>query len=131
MNDHDHTTDGSGPETEPDTPAPAQAPPAGPPRVLGGRLVFVFRDDSARRVRVSGEFNGWNPSQGVFCREPDGSWKLEIDAPAPGRYRYRFLIDDTRWIEDPSHDAKESNPYGSMDSVLVIEPPRDAPPESA
>jgi 1,4-alpha-glucan branching enzyme len=98
------------------------AEPFGPPRVVGGRLVFVYHDDGAKRVRVSGEFNGWNPSQGVFGRQSDGSWRLEIDAPAPGRYRYRFLIDDTRWIEDPSHDAKEANPYGSMDSVLVIEP---------
>ncbi len=106
--------------------AEANDPPAepfGPPRIVAGRLVFVYHDDGAKRVRVSGEFNGWNPSQGVFSRQTDGSWRLEIDAPAPGRYRYRFLIDDTRWIEDPSHDSKEANPYGSMDSVLVIEPP--------
>jgi hypothetical protein len=96
--------------------------PFGPPHLVHGRLVFVYRDDTARRVRVSGEFNGWNPAHGVFCRQPDGSWRLEIDPLAPGRYRYRFLIDDTRWIEDPSHDAKESNPYGSMDSVLIVKP---------
>jgi Glycogen recognition site of AMP-activated protein kinase len=94
----------------------------GPPRVLGGRLVFVYREDAARRVRVSGEFNGWNPAHGVFARQPDGTWRLEIDPPAAGRYRYRFLVDDTRWIEDPSNDVREANPYGSMDSVLVIEP---------
>jgi len=93
----------------------------GPPRREGGRLVFVYHDDTARRVCVSGEFNGWNPSQGVFQKAGDGIWRFEIDAPEPGRYRYKFLIDDTRWIEDPSHGVKEANPYGGFDSVLVLD----------
>jgi 1,4-alpha-glucan branching enzyme len=93
----------------------------GPPRREGDRLVFLFRDDSAHRVCVSGEFNGWNPGQGAFTKTEDGVWRFEIDAPAPGRYRYKFLIDDTRWIEDPANEARESNPYGSQDSVLVVE----------
>lgn len=123
MNNDDNDHDLDHENDPPADPGASVSLPVGPPRVVGGRLVFVYQDESARRVRVSGEFNGWNPSQGVFCRQPDGTWKLGIDAPAPGRYRYRFLIDDTRWIEDPSHDAKESNPYGSMDSVLEIVPP--------
>jgi serine protease AprX len=94
--------------------------PFGPPRIDTGRIIFQFHDDGAHRVCVSGEFNGWNPSKGAFSRSPDGTWRLEIPAPAPGRYRYRFLVDETRWIADPSHGAKEANPYGSMDSVLVV-----------
>ena len=93
----------------------------GPPRVAGGRLVFVYRDRTARRVRVSGEFNGWNPALGQFSRAPDGTWRLDIPAPEPGRYRYKFLIDETRWIADPSHEARDPDPFGGFDSVLVVQ----------
>lgn len=86
-----------------------------------GKVVFVHHDESASRVSVSGEFNGWNPAHGAFSRTGEGDWRFEMAAPAPGRYRYKLLIDDTRWIEDPSHDVTEPNPYGGLDSVLVVE----------
>ena len=93
----------------------------GPPRVDGGRVFFVYHDDSARRVSVTGEFNGWNPSLGQFTRGEDGVWRLDIPSPGPGRYRYKFLADDTRYIEDPGNDVKEPGPLGGYDSVLRIE----------
>ena len=93
----------------------------GPPRVRDGRLLFTYRDEFAHRVCLTGEFNGWNPSQGQFQRGDEGIWRLEIAAPAPGRYRYKLLIDDTRYIEDPSHHVREPGPFGGYDSVLVIE----------
>jgi 1,4-alpha-glucan branching enzyme len=91
-----------------------------PPRVRDGRVLFTYRDEFARRVCVTGEFNGWNPSQGQFSRGDDGTWRLEIAAPAAGRYRYKLLVDDTRYIEDPSHGVKEPGPFGGYDSVLVV-----------
>ena len=106
-----------------ETPFPFEGDAAdfGPPRVVGGRLVFVYLDRTARRVRVSGEFNGWNPALGQFSRAPDGTWRLDIPAPSPGRYRYKFLINETRWIVDPSHGARDPDPFGGFDSVLVVE----------
>jgi len=90
------------------------------PRVEAGRLIFLYQEEDAHRVCVSGQFNGWNPAAGSFTRGEDGAWRLDIPAPAPGRYRYKFLVDETRWIEDPSHDEKEPNPYGGMDSILTV-----------
>ena len=78
-------------------------------------------DEYARRVSVTGEFNGWNPALGQFSRGENGMWHLEIPAPAPGRYRYKLLVDDTKYIQDPTHTAAEPGPFGGYDSVLVIE----------
>jgi 1,4-alpha-glucan branching enzyme len=93
----------------------------GPPRVRNGRLLFTYRDDLARRVSVTGEFNGWNPSLGQFARGDDGTWRLDIAAPPPGRYRYKLLVDDTKYIKDPTHAASEPGPLGGYDSVLTID----------
>ena len=93
----------------------------GPPRVQDGRLIFTYRDEFARRVSVTGEFNGWNPGQGQFTRGDDGMWRLDIPAPGPGRYRYKLLVDDTKYIQDPTHTLAEPGPFGGYDSVLVIE----------
>ena len=91
------------------------------PRVEDGRVVFTYHDDRAGRVALAGEFNGWDPKRAVFERLSGGLWRIALDAPVAGRYRYKFLVDGERWIEDPGNGAKEPDPYGGFDSVLRIE----------
>jgi len=91
------------------------------PRREDGRVVFTYHDDRAERVELAGEFNGWDPRRAAFQRLAPGVWRASVDAPAPGRYRYKFLVDGERWIEDPGNGAKELDPYGGFDSVLRIE----------
>jgi serine protease AprX len=88
-------------------------------RARAGRVVFVYHDDSAERVAVAGSFNDWDPSATPLARETDGSWRADVPV-ASGRQRYKFVVDGSRWIEDPGHGAKESDPYGGFDSMLVV-----------
>ena len=67
---------------------------------------------------VIGDFNGWQDGK-PMKRRRDGSFSatLRLD---PGRYRYRYLLDDERWENDWSADAYEPNGFGSDDSILVV-----------
>jgi serine protease AprX len=87
------------------------------PRLESGRLVFEFHDDDAVTVAVAGDFNGWEPERLPMRRDASGRWSASMPAPAPGVYRYKFLIDRTRWLADPSHSRREPDPYGGFDSV--------------
>jgi len=91
------------------------------PRVEKRRIVLTYHDDRAARVALVGDFNGWRPGAALYVRMEDGSWRYEMDAPPSGRYRYRLLVDEVRWIEDPSNGAKEPNAFGGFDSVLEVE----------
>ena len=90
-----------------------------PPRVQNGRLMFVYHDDAARGVSLAGDFNGWNKTS--LTRDGSGLWVTEIDAPKAGRYGYKFIIDEQRWLEDPSNGMKVPDNYGGLNSVIVIE----------
>jgi serine protease AprX len=92
----------------------------GPPRVEADRLVFTCHDDAARRVGVAGDFNGWDPERAPLARGADGIWRAAIPLPGPGRYRYKLVIDRTRWVEDPNNGAKEPDPYGLFNSVIEV-----------
>lgn len=92
----------------------------GPPRLEGNRLVFTCHDDAAASVSLAGDFNGWDPRHAPFVRGRDGVWKADIPAPPPGHYRYKLVVDGTRWVEDPSTGAKEADPYGGFNSVLIV-----------
>lgn len=92
-----------------------------PPRVEDGHLVFVYHDDAAKSVSLAGDFNNWNEAGTPLMRDQSGLWLTRIDAPAAGNYRYKFVVDGTRWIEDPSNGMKTPDNYGGLNSVLVIE----------
>lgn len=90
----------------------------GPPRVVNGRLLFLFHDDNAHVVSLAGEFNDWRAAP--LLKDSAGLWQTEIDAPAPGHYQYKFLVDDKRWLEDPTNGMKTTDNHGGLNSVLVV-----------
>lgn len=91
-----------------------------PPLVEDGRLSFVFVCDHAERVELMGDFNGWAPDTVLFEEIFDGLWKVEIEAPGPGSYRYKFRINGEEWVEDPANWYRKPNVWGSYDSILNI-----------
>jgi len=90
----------------------------GPPRVEGGRLVFFYHDDAANGVALAGDFNGWGPSP--LEREEGGVWRVAIEPPPAGRYRYKFVVDGGRWTDDPANGLKEQDGFGGLNSVLDL-----------
>jgi hypothetical protein len=92
-----------------------------PPRVVNGRLFFVYHDDQAERVSVAGDFNGWNDDAWSLQKNQDGLWFVEAQAPGAGCYEYKFVVNGHRWVEDPSNGMKVPDNYGGLNSLLVIE----------
>jgi serine protease AprX len=92
-----------------------------PPRVENGRLMFVFHDDAARNVAVAGDFNGWSEVATPLKRNDSGLWSTEIIVRTAGRFEYKFIVDERRWIEDPSNGMKAPDKFGGFNSVVVIE----------
>jgi serine protease AprX len=89
-----------------------------PPRVENGRLQFVFHDDHAESVSIAGDFNAWNPL--ALERNGAGLWSIEIAAPPAGRLEYKFIVNGSRWVEDPSNGLKTPDNYGGLNSVVEI-----------
>jgi 1,4-alpha-glucan branching enzyme len=91
-----------------------------PPRIEAGKLIFYYHNDEALCASVAGDFNDWDGRQTLFSREADGLWRAELPAPPAGRYRYKFIIDDVRWLDDPHNGFKESDGFGGFNSILNI-----------
>jgi serine protease AprX len=90
------------------------------PRIEGSNLIFTYHNDSAERVTLAGDFNNWNAGSIDFKKEKNGIWRAEIAIPAQGRYRYKFIIDGTRWIDDPGNGMKETDYYGGFNSIVTL-----------
>jgi serine protease AprX len=91
-----------------------------PPRVRLGKLIFTYHDDAAERVALAGDFNGWDHSRTPFGRDVDGIWRLEMEPPPRGRYRYKLVVDGSRWVDDPSNGLQEPDEFGGFNSLVHV-----------
>jgi 1,4-alpha-glucan branching enzyme len=75
------------------------------------------------RVQLAGDFNDWTP-EGSEMEAVGLVWKKTLKL-APGRYRYRYVVDG-EWHSDPHIAVVEPSPFGGEDSVLVLDQPHIA-----
>lgn len=88
------------------------------PALLTDGVILGYNDPHAKLVQVAGDFNNWVNEALDPTDLQRGIWEKFIPL-APGRYRYKFIVDG-EWTVDPQNSVSEPNPYGGIDSVIVI-----------
>ena len=81
-----------------------------------------LRDFRARSVRLVGSWNEWSQAGIAATQVSPGLWRASPGALAHGVHGYKLLLDDSRWIADPSNPERVSDGFGGWNSVLRIEP---------
>jgi 1,4-alpha-glucan branching enzyme len=86
------------------------------------QLPFVVVAPHAARVSLVGDFNDWNAARTPMRRLGSGSavWTTVVPL-APGRYRYAFLADGSRWLADPAAPLARDDEFGPPSSVVTVE----------
>ncbi|HEU4364019.1 MAG TPA: isoamylase early set domain-containing protein [Candidatus Krumholzibacteria bacterium] len=98
----------------------ARADTGGEARTEAHRLVtFRIADPAAKSVAVVGSFNGWSPRDHKLQKRDDSTWEITLSL-APGRYAYRFLIDQKKQVLDPSTKLTEPDGFGGQNSVVIV-----------
>ena len=77
------------------------------------------KETNARKAVIVGEFSDWDPQKNPMKRTRDGRFRATLRLDAGKAYRFRYWLDDTRWVNDPTPDQLVPNPFGSFDSVVV------------
>lgn len=90
--------------------------PAGVAAPAPGRTRVAIRAPRATRVEVAGDWNGWRavPAQ----RAANGVWYVDLEL-APGRYRYAFRVDGSRWSV-PEGVPAEDDGLGGRTAWLTV-----------
>ncbi len=100
----------------PRTPSGATPVVASDPRAVR----FVFADPAASRVSLVGDFNGWDRNATPLAPGPvAGYWSVSVTLPA-GWHSYAFVVDGTRWMNDPLAPLTPADDLGPSRSVVVV-----------
>jgi hypothetical protein len=118
---------GHAPEESANPPAAALDEPA-PDEPAASTVDVTFTlpaEVEAESVTLCGEFNQWSHDDIHLGRDDDGTWRATVPLE-PGRsYRYRYLLDHERWENARQADSYVPNPYGGVDSVVIVGSPPD------
>lgn len=91
-------------------------------------ILFQYEAPAAREVNLAGNFNNWGGTQGGGRFDPhidpmtsdeQGVWRIYVPLP-PGRYQYKFVIDQVRWEKDPNNPDVAWE--GGFENSLVVVP---------
>lgn len=102
-----------------------------PPHPVAGGILFSYEAPAATIVTLAGNWEGnwWGGTASSSARydnmigrmeDPDGDgiWTLVEDLP-PGRYLYKFVIDNNTWNTDPNNPSTAQE-GGFTNSLLVV-----------
>lgn len=81
---------------------------------------FALEAPAARSITVVGDFNDWNPAVTPLSRDRRGRWAVTLDL-RPGRYRYGYLVNGTRWVADPVRPTLPDPDFGAPTSLVTVQ----------
>lgn len=87
------------------------------------RLAAEFVADASEGILL-GEFNNWNPEEGVqLQKNEDGSMAADIALISGRSYQYRYLLNDGRWVNDYTGATTWVEVFGQYVENSVIDVP--------
>ncbi|MBI4664240.1 MAG: hypothetical protein HY735_36050 [Verrucomicrobia bacterium] len=87
-------------------------------RIRIHRVRFEFVHSTADRVCVAGSFNDWRPEATPMIPCGNGHWRKELGLPS-GTFEYCLVVDG-EWMADSAAKKTVPNPYGGINSVLMV-----------
>jgi 1,4-alpha-glucan branching enzyme len=93
------------------------------PAPNGNAVSFTFElpaSVQASTAVICGEFNQWSASAHPLARADDGRFQATLELPAGRAWRFRYVLDGERWVNDWAADAYVPNGFGADDSVVDL-----------
>lgn len=83
------------------------------------KVKFSFKVENAETIEILGLNSNWESSV-IMSRKKDGTFSADVNLPKDSRHEFKYLVNETEWINDPEADSQEPNLYGGTNSVVII-----------
>ncbi len=83
------------------------------------KVKFSFTPEHAETVEILGLNSDWKNAI-VMKKKKDGSFSAEVNLPKQSKHEFKYLVDETLWLNDPEADAEVPNVYGGSNSLIEL-----------
>ncbi len=75
--------------------------------------------EDAETVEILGLNSDWENSV-LMSKKKDGSFSADVNLPKETRHEFKYLVNETIWLNEPAADSEAPNVYGGSNSVIVL-----------
>jgi len=84
------------------------------------KVTFSVLAKEANVAVVVGDFNSWNPAEGVLTKLKNGTFKGVFDVNKDASYEFKYVLDGA-FVNEPEADSFKWNDFaGSENSVILV-----------
>ena len=83
------------------------------------KVKFSFNVENAETVEILGLNSDWENSV-IMSRKKDGTFSADVNLPKDSRHEFKYLVNETEWVNDPEADSEQPNVYGGSNSVISL-----------
>lgn len=84
------------------------------------KVTFSVEAKDSENASVVGDFNNWNPEEGVLNKLKNGTFKGVFDLDKDATYEFKYLIDG-EYVNEAEADSYKWNDFaGTENSVLSV-----------
>ena len=84
------------------------------------KVTFSVEAKEATTASVVGDFNGWNPAEGLLSKLKTGTFKNTFELPKDASYEFKYVIDGV-YVNEPESDSFVFNEFaGTENGVLAV-----------
>jgi hypothetical protein len=83
------------------------------------KVKFSFKVDNAETVEILGLNNDWNNAV-IMSRKKDGSFSADVNLPKDSKHEFKYLVNETTWLNEPEADSLKPNEFGGTNSVITL-----------
>ena len=81
------------------------------------KVKFSFKVENAETIEILGLNSDWESSI-IMSKKKDGTFSADL--PKDSKHEFKYLVNETEWINDPEADKQEPNIYGGTNSVVIL-----------
>ncbi|MGE5520403.1 MAG: isoamylase early set domain-containing protein [Candidatus Dadabacteria bacterium] len=83
------------------------------------KVKFTVKPEAAETVAIHGLNGDWNNSV-IMSKKKDGSFTCDVSLPRDTQHEFKYLVNQTEWVNEPEADKELPNPFGNSNSVIVL-----------
>ena len=83
------------------------------------KVKFSFNVENAETVEILGLNSDWENAV-IMSRKKDGSFSADVNLPKESTHEFKYLVNETEWLNDPEADSHAPNAFGGSNSVITL-----------
>ncbi len=83
------------------------------------KVKFSFKPELAETVEILGLNSDWENAV-IMSRKKAGTFSAEVNLPKDSTHEFKYLVDNSLWLNDPEADQEVPNAFGGSNSVVSL-----------